>query len=112
MAEWISLNLEAMCPYGKTNLGDLQGVVIAKMKWSYSPEQLHWGKTGDLDVAWLEETGQKYLNAMTDKISAGFLWVSDGNSGLHSGAAAALQWAASHMGNSTEDGPVRVAYIC
>lgn len=28
------------------------------------------------------------------------------------GAAAALQWAASHMGNSTEDGPVcGVAYI-
>ena len=60
MAEWIFIKFGGYVSYGKINLGDLWGVVIAKMKWSYSPEHLHWGKTGDLDVPWLEETGQKY----------------------------------------------------
>lgn len=82
-------------------------MVIENMKGSYSPEQLHWGKMGDLDVSWLGETGQKYENAMTEKISAGFSWVSDWNSQQETlpRSAAALQWVASHMGNSIEECP-------
>ena len=41
MAEWIFIKFGGYVSYDKINLGELWGVVIAKMKWSYSPEWLH-----------------------------------------------------------------------
>lgn len=50
MAEWIFIKFGGYVSYAKINLGG-SGGVTARIKCSYSSEQLHGGKMGGLEVS-------------------------------------------------------------